>query len=96
MKTRKPAGKPGEKKPARSESPRPRQERATPERAKLEKELRAAIAEVDEKGLLFLLRQAQVLIHNARVERIGEGSTTGTEKEQGSAPPRPRSAGRKR
>ncbi len=40
-------------------------------RAKLEKELRAAIAEVDEKGLLFLLRQAQVLIHNARMETQG-------------------------
>ncbi len=40
-------------------------------RAKLEKELRTAIGEVDEKGLLFLLRQAQVLIHNARVESMG-------------------------
>ena len=28
------------------------------------------IHEVDEKGLLFLLRQAQVLIHNARVESL--------------------------
>jgi hypothetical protein len=43
-------------------------------RAKLEKELRAAIGEIDEKGLLFLLRQAQVLIHNARVESIGSVS----------------------
>ncbi len=40
-------------------------------RAKLEKELRAAIAEIDAQGLLFLLRQAQVLIHNARVESLG-------------------------
>ena len=29
--------------------------------------------EVDEKGLLFLLRQAQVLIHNARMESLGGG-----------------------
>lgn len=46
--------------------------KADDSRAKLEKELRAAIAEVDEKGLLFLLRQAQVLIHNARVESLGD------------------------
>ncbi len=39
-------------------------------RAKRERELRAAITEIDEKGLLFLLRQAQVLIHNARVESM--------------------------
>jgi hypothetical protein len=39
-------------------------------RAKLEKDLRAAIAEIDEQGLLFLLRQAQVLIHNRRLERM--------------------------
>lgn len=37
---------------------------------KLEKELHAAIAEVDDKGLLFLLRQAQVLIHNSRMESL--------------------------
>ena len=36
----------------------------------MEKELREAIAEVDEQGLLFLLRQAQVLIHNARVQSL--------------------------
>jgi hypothetical protein len=57
-------------------------------REKLEKELREAIHEVDEEGLLFLLRQAQVLIHNARVESLNaEGrkrSPQGAE-----APPRP-------
>ncbi len=41
-------------------------------RAKLEKELRDAIKEVDEEGLLFLLQQAGVLIHNARVDRINK------------------------
>lgn len=30
--------------------------------------------EIDDKGLLFLLRQAQVLIHNARVESLQEES----------------------
>jgi hypothetical protein len=49
---------------------------ADPHRAKLEKELRDALPEIDDEGLLFLLRQAQVLIHNARVDRISraEGS----------------------
>jgi len=46
-------------------------------RAKLERELRSAIAEIDAKGLLFLLRQAQVLIHNARVESIEAQTTQG-------------------
>jgi hypothetical protein len=41
-------------------------------RAKLEKELREALGEIDEEGLLFLLRQAQVLIYNARVDRINQ------------------------
>jgi hypothetical protein len=64
MKARKPGKKPA-KKPARK-TPRAAGER----RAKLEKELHAAIAEVDDTGLLFLLRQAQVLIHNARLESL--------------------------
>jgi len=46
--------------------------RVDPHRAKLEKELRGAIREVDEEGLLFLLQQAGVLIHNARVERLNK------------------------
>jgi hypothetical protein len=53
-------------------------------RSKLEMELRAAIEEVDEKGLLFLLRQAQVLIHNARAESM-EGKAEG--KKQGAEAP---------
>jgi hypothetical protein len=44
-------------------------------RAKLEKELREALGEIDEEGLLFLLRQAQVLIYNARVDRINQEAT---------------------
>ncbi len=49
-------------------------------RAKIEKELREALAEIDEEGLLFLLRQAQVLIHNARVDKLNRqpGRPTGT------------------
>ena len=53
-------------------------------RARLEKELRDAIKEVDEEGLLFLLQQAGVLIHNARVERINKvaGEIRGARKTQ--------------
>ena len=43
-----------------------------PGRAKLEKELKSAIQEVDQEGLLFLLRQAQTLIYNARVDRVNQ------------------------
>ena len=43
-----------------------------PRRARLLKELRDAVKEIDEEGLLFLLRQAQVLIYNAHVERLNE------------------------
>jgi hypothetical protein len=62
-------------------------------RAKLEKELREAIREVDEEGLLFLLRQAQVLIHNTRVESINRGSKKGSGK---GVPPAARGAARQR
>jgi len=60
---------------------------AADQRGRLERELRAAIGEIDEKGLLFLLRQAQVLVHNARVESMQreqgqEGGSPG-----GEAPP---------
>jgi hypothetical protein len=41
-----------------------------PQRTRLMKELGEAITQVDKEGLLFLLRQANVLIHNARVDRI--------------------------
>jgi hypothetical protein len=57
-------------------------------RAKLEKELRDAMKEVDEEGLLFLLRQAQVLIYNVRVDRINEAGKqiTGDKPRQRAAP----------
>ena len=45
-------------------------------RALIEKDLKEAIAEIDDEGLLFLLRQAQVLIHNARVDRLGREKGT--------------------
>jgi hypothetical protein len=53
-----------------------------PARTRLEKELRDAIQEVNEEGLLFLLRQAQTLIYNARVDHINKEA----EKLKGEAP----------
>lgn len=63
-----------------------------PGRAKLEKELREAIQEVDQEGLLFLLRQAQTLIYNARVEHINEEAEKlkGGKKPAGSQESQPR------
>jgi hypothetical protein len=57
-------------------------------RAKLEKELRDAMKEVDEEGLLFLLRQAQVLIYNVRVDRINAAGKqiTGRKQQESAAP----------
>jgi hypothetical protein len=38
--------------------------------ARLRSELSQAISQLDKEGLLFLLRQANVLIHNARVDEL--------------------------
>lgn len=40
------------------------------QRPALLKDLHSAIKQLDEKGLLYLLRQAQVLVYNANVDRI--------------------------
>ena len=40
------------------------------QRARLEKELSEAIKQIDEEGLIFLIQQAQVLLHNAQVDKI--------------------------
>jgi len=80
MKARKPEKKSAKKTP-----------KATDERrAKLEKELRAAIEEVDDKGLLFLLRQAQTLIHNRRMESLEgqQGKETPSGGDTGALSPR--------
>jgi len=60
----------------------------------LEKELRASISQIDEKGLLFLLRQAQVLIHNARVEGMQASSAEQHPEEQQLTAPIPIPQGR--
>jgi hypothetical protein len=40
------------------------------QRTRLEKELTQAIKQLDEEGLIFLLQQSQILIHNARVDEL--------------------------
>jgi hypothetical protein len=37
---------------------------------RLEKELLQALPKLDEEGLLFLLQQAQILVHNAQVDKL--------------------------
>lgn len=52
----------------------PKRAKRTPagQRSRLEKELRALLPEIDDEGLIFLIRQANVLVNNARVERINK------------------------
>ena len=40
------------------------------QRTRLEKELTQAIKQIDEEGLIFLLQQTQILIHNTRVDKL--------------------------
>ena len=44
--------------------------KAETQRARLEKELSEAIKQIDEEGLIFLIQQAQVLVHNTQVDKI--------------------------
>jgi hypothetical protein len=53
---------------AKAASPRGKPASPGGQRTRLLKDLTAAIRQIDEEGLLFLLRQANVLIHNARVD----------------------------
>jgi hypothetical protein len=83
MKPKKPERKGGNRPAAKKGRGQPSKP-ADARRAKVEKELHAAIQEIDEKGLLFLLRQAHVLIHNARMESMVGSS--GQEEAVASAP----------
>lgn len=50
---------------------RPAARRAGP-RDKLRRELVSLLDQVDDEGLVFLIRQAQTIIHNLQVERLNE------------------------
>jgi len=42
------------------------------QRTRLEKELTEAIKQIDEEGLIFLLQQIQILIHNTQVDKLNQ------------------------
>ena len=67
------------------------------QRGRLEKELTEAIKQIDEEGLIFLIQQAQVLIHNAGVDRLNREIVELEQKKQkrgkGRAEPRKAGAG---
>ena len=61
----------GPKKAARGSSARGTAAKASsPQRIRLKTMLCEAIEQIDEEGLLFLLRQANVLIHNQKVDEV--------------------------
>ncbi len=61
---------------------------ASPQRVRLKTMLSEAIEQIDEEGLLFLLRQANVLIHNQKVDEVNRELAELSEK-----PGRPGSGG---
>jgi hypothetical protein len=62
------------------------------QRARLEKELTEAIKLIDEEGLIFLIQQAQVLIHNVQVDKLNREIVELEQKklESGKGKPAPR------
>ena len=62
------------------------------QRTRLEKELTEAIKQVDEEGLIFLIQQAQILIHNAQVDKINREIVELEQKKLASGKPAARKA----
>jgi len=58
-------------------------------RAVVLKDLFRAVEQVDDKGLLYLLRQAQILVYNANVDRINATAEEMGEEEEAPAPRAP-------
>ena len=44
--------------------------KTSPQKQRLQEELARLLPDVDEEGLIFLIKQAQVIIHNLQVDRI--------------------------
>jgi len=75
------AKRPAPKKAARGTSARGTAAKASsPQRVRLKAMLCEAIEQIDEEGLLFLLRQANVLIHNQKVDEVNRELTELSEK----------------
>ncbi len=62
--------RPGAKRAAGGTPARKAAAAASPQRIRLKSMLTEAIEQIDEEGLLFLLRQANVLIHNQKVDEV--------------------------
>ena len=45
-------------------------EKVSPQKKRLQDELIRLLPEIDEEGMIFLIKQAQVIIHNLQVDRI--------------------------
>jgi TolA-binding protein len=65
MKTK---GKPTKKRPRRKQQSK----KPSAQKQRLQDELARLISDVDEEGLIFLIKQAQVIIHNLQVDRINQ------------------------
>lgn len=65
----------------RRKTPRKAAGAASPQRTRLKTMLAEAIEQVDEEGLLFLLRQANVLIHNQKVDEVNRELAELTQKQ---------------
>lgn len=61
------AGKAGKKAAAKKS---PARGASASQRDRLEKELKDLLGRIDAEGLIFLIQQAQVLLHNLQVERL--------------------------
>jgi len=70
MAAKKPARGSAKGSKVRRKAPRGAAGAASPQRMRLKTMLAEAIEQVDEEGLLFLLRQANVLIHNQKVDEV--------------------------
>lgn len=70
MPAKKPVNRPAKGSGGRRKAPKPPAGATSPQRVRLKTMLAEAIEQVDEEGLLFLLRQANVLIHNQKVDEV--------------------------
>ncbi len=59
-------GKPTKKRPSKKQQSK----KPSAQKQRLQDELTRLLSDVDEEGLIFLIKQAQVIIHNLQVDRI--------------------------
>ena len=64
------------------------------QRDRLEKELKDLLGGIDEEGLLFLLKQANVIIHNMQIDKLNREIVEYETKKRGSASKKKKPAGK--